>query len=151
MSVRRVLIDSNVPLYALGAPSKWREPCREVLVALAEGRLLGVASVEMIQEVVHHRLRMTGDPAAAVEDARDVARLVTVVPFSEAVLEAALRLIESTCAIRGRDAVHAATALTQQVDTIVSIDPAFDAVLGLERIDPASGRLWGDQKTVYPG
>ncbi|MCL2316362.1 MAG: type II toxin-antitoxin system VapC family toxin [Actinomycetia bacterium] len=133
----RVLIDSSVPLYALGSPGPQRDACRAVLARLADGSLSGLASTEMIQEVVHHRLRMTGDRDRAVADARDVAALVTVVPFDETVLEGALDLIAGTATIRGRDAVHAATALANGLATIVSTDPAFDDVPGLQRLDPA--------------
>ena len=103
---------------------------------LASGGIVGVASTEMIQEVVHQRLRITGDRGHAVADARDVAALHTIVPFDEAVLRVALDLIEHTATIRGRDAVHAATAITQGIGSIVSIDPDFDSVPGLTRIDP---------------
>ena len=103
---------------------------------IADGELVGVASTEMIQEVVHHRLRVTGSRARAVADARDVAALHTIVPFGEAVLRIALDLIEQTETIRGRDAVHAATAIAESIGSIVSTDPAFDDVPGLTRIDP---------------
>ena len=136
MSVQTVLIDSSVPLYALGAESRWREPCRRVLEMIADGTLVGVASTEMIQEVVHHRLRMTSSRAHAAADARDVAALHRLIPFDETVLRAALDLIEQTDTIRGRDAVHAATAITQGIGVIVSTDPAFDAVPGISRLDP---------------
>ena len=136
MTVRAVLIDSCVPLYALGAESVWRDPCRAVLAQLAGGQLIGVASTEMIQEVLHHRLRMTGDRGLAVADARDVAELVTIVAFDAVVLAAALDLVGRSAAVRGRDAVHAATAIVQDIPAIVSIDPAFDDVPGLTRLDP---------------
>ena len=136
MTSRVALIDSSVPLYALGARSAWRDACRQVLAMLADGRLMGVASTEMIQEVAHHRLRMTGEPSRAVADARDVAELVTIVPFDATVMRAALDLIERTD-VRGRDAVHAATAMTQSIGLIVSTDPAFDAIPGLSRLDPS--------------
>jgi len=137
VTARVVLVDSSVPLYALGAESRWREPCRRVLALIADGEWVGVASTEMIQEVVHHRLRLTGDRARAVADARDVAELHRLVPLDETVLEKALALVEND-GVRGRDAVHAATALTQGIGAMVSTDPAFDAVPGLIRLDPAT-------------
>jgi len=135
MIPRVMLIDSSVPLYALGAQSVWRDGCRGLLAQLANGSITGLASTEMIQEVAHHRLRMTGDHAIAVADARDIAQLVTLVPFDEAVLNIALELIERGD-VRGRDAVHAATALLQGITAVASTDPAFDEVPGLTRIDP---------------
>ena len=50
-------------------------------------------------------------------------------------LEVSLGLIQQT-QVRGRDAVHAATALAYGIDTIASSDPAFDGIPGLRRIDP---------------
>ncbi len=62
-------------------------------------------------------------------------RADAVIGFDDIVLQAALHLIEETT-VRGRDAVHAATALTQGINTIVSIDPTFDTVPGLTRCTP---------------
>jgi len=133
-----LLVDSSIIAYALGAESAWKDPCRELLLAIGRGEYDGFASVEMIQELVHHRLRVTGDRLRAVADGRDVAAGLTVLPFTQAVLDEALRLIESSAAIRGRDAVHAATALVHGIPTIASTDPAFDAVPGLTRLVPTA-------------
>ncbi|WP_161606369.1 type II toxin-antitoxin system VapC family toxin [Microlunatus speluncae] len=134
----RALIDSAVPTYALGDDSSWKQRCLSVLRWAATGRFMAFASVEMIQELVHHRLRRTGDRSAAAADGRDVASLCTVLAFDVPILDAALHLIEHVPTIRGRDAVHAATALVHGIDVIVSPDSAFDGILGLRRIDPAS-------------
>jgi predicted nucleic acid-binding protein len=37
-----------------------------------------------------------------------------------------------------RDAVHAATMITNGLDTMISADAHFDAIRGLRRIDPAT-------------
>jgi predicted nucleic acid-binding protein len=138
MSAQRVLLDSAVPLLALGKPSRWTAACLAVLGAAADGSIDAFASTEMIQEVVFHRQRRSGDPVAAVADARDTAELVTLLPFDQKVLNRALRLIESSAQIRGRDAVHAATALEHGIGVIISPDDAFDGIPGLERVDPSA-------------
>lgn len=51
-------------------------------------------------------------------------------------LDLSLDLIERIPTIRGRDALHAATALTYGIDTIVSPDRAFDGIPGFTRVDP---------------
>lgn len=131
-----VLLDSAVPLYALGADSALRDPCLQVLQLIATDELLAFASTEMIQEVVHHRLRKTGDRGASADDGRDLIEMCTVLDFSATVLDLALDLIEQRSQIRGRDAVHAATALLHGIDIIISPDPAFDDVPGVRRISP---------------
>jgi len=56
--------------------------------------------------------------------------------FDDEVLTRALDLAGNS-ELGGRDAVHAATALTAGFEEIVSADRDFDAVPGLRRIAPA--------------
>jgi len=130
-----VLFDTAVTAYALGSEHRYRLPCIAILDAATTNRVRGYASTEMIQELVHHRLRRGLDRAAAVSIGRETSALFTMLNFDREVLELSLDLIERT-AIRGRDAVHAATALAYGIETIVSPDRAFDGIPGLTRIDP---------------
>ena len=91
----------------------------------------------MVQEVAHHRRRRTGDRAKSVRRARDISALCTLLTFDREILDLSVDQIERIPAIRGRDAVHAATALAYGIERIVSLDDAFDALPGLTRIDPA--------------
>jgi predicted nucleic acid-binding protein len=131
-----VLVDSTIAAYALGAEHPLKTPCRRLLLELAEGRGRGYASVEMIQEIVHHRLRRTGDPARAAQDGRTLAAALIVLNFDHEVLDTSLRLIEQLPGVRGRDAVHAATALAYGIDKIASTDTAFDLIPGITRVVP---------------
>jgi len=129
-----VLVDANIVIYALGDAEPERSRCRAYLQDLWSGSGRGYASVEMVQEVVHHRLRR-GDRADAVQDAKDMSKLLILLNFDHDILERSLELIETT-QIRGRDAVHAATALAHGIQTIASSDAAFDGIPGLIRFDP---------------
>lgn len=131
------LVDTAVLAYALGGEHALRAPCRRIVAAAVDGQLELHASEEMIQELVFHRLRRT-DRVAAVRQGRDAAELCLLHAFDDDVLHRALDLIATTDSIRGRDAVHAATALRHGLTTVVSPDPAFDDVPGLTRIDPAT-------------
>jgi uncharacterized protein len=132
-----ILIDSAVPLYAVGERGAMQRSCRTILVAIAAGRLDAFASVEMLQEFLFHRLRRTQDAARSVAEARDLQAVLTVLDFGSAVLDASLALVEEVQTVRGRDAVHAATALVFGISVIVTPDRAFDDVPGLRRLDPA--------------
>lgn len=129
--MRSVLIDTAVVLHAVGAEHPLKDPCRRVLT---EPSLEICASVEMIQEVVFHRMRV-GDRIAAVREAEQWAQACRLYPFDHEVLAVALSLIERH-GTGGRDAVHAATALVHGIPEIVSHDKAFDGIEGLTRIDP---------------
>jgi predicted nucleic acid-binding protein len=131
-----VLVDSSISLYALGTPSPWREECTEVVIAIADERIDACASTEMIHEALHHRLRVTGDRPTSVEQCQQLMSLMTLLPFDIRVLDEALRLVRTSTTVRGRDAVHAATALANGIGAIVSTDPAFDNIPGLTRLTP---------------
>ena len=110
--------------------------CRTILIAIAAGRLDAFASVEMLQEFLFHRLRRTQDAARSVAEARDLQAVLTVLDFGSSVLDASLALVEKVQTVRGRDAVHAATALVFGISVIVTPDRAFNHVPGLRRLDP---------------
>jgi uncharacterized protein len=140
--LRRCLIDTPVFVYSLGAEHPYRGPAREVVDRLAEGRIAGEASVEMIGEFVHARLRRGGDRDQAVQEAMDVADLCRLHDSERRDLMLSLELLSQSRRIDQRDAVFAATALNRSIDAILSPDRAFDDVPGLERIDPAdAGKL----------
>lgn len=135
MGKEAVLVDSTVVVHALGDTEPHRSRSRALLKELWGGMGRAYCSTEMVQEAVHHRLRRTQDRQRAAEDARDLMGLFIVLNFDHEILELSLELIEST-GVRGRDAVHAATALAYGIGTIASSDPAFDDIPGLTRIDP---------------
>ncbi len=130
-----VLIDAAVALHAVGLAGPRAEASQRLLGRLASGKGRAYASTEMIQEFVHHRLRRTNDRVRATKEARYLMSYLIVLNFDREVLDLALELIERTD-VRGRDAVHAATALAYGIEKVASPDPAFDGIPGLTRIDP---------------
>ena len=132
-----VLVDSSILIYALGDPHPARDSCRRFLREATSGNGRAYASVEMFQETLRHRMRRTGDRAVAITEIREAEPMFITLNFDHEVLERALDLIEHS-EVRGRDAVHAANALTYGIETIASTDAAFDGVRGLRRLDPTS-------------
>lgn len=143
--MRRFLYDTAVFLYAVGSDHPLREPCREIVALARHGELAGEASVEVIQEFAHVRMRRGGDRQEALTLTRAVADLCELHDFDRRDLPLVMTLLEQHEALGVRDAVHAATALGAGIDAILSPDTDFDAVPGLDRIDPldhgALGRL----------
>jgi len=130
------LVDTAVFAYALGGSHPMKQPCARLVAAAGDGDIELHASVEMIQELVFHRMRKT-DRHTAVRQARDAATVCVLHDFDEAVLHRMLELIATSESLGGRDAVHAATALYHGIPSILSPDHAFDAVAGISRTDPA--------------
>jgi predicted nucleic acid-binding protein len=139
--MRRVYLDTNVFLYAVGAESRYKDPCREILRAVAAARLGGETSALTIQEIVHQRWRR-GD-VEATRRGRDVMSICSVVhPIDGSLSSAALRLVDEHPGLGTGDAFHAATALTHGMKALISADSDFDDLPGFDRVDPLdSARL----------
>lgn len=129
-----LFLDSTVPLYALGVQSPQRDHCRRLLrESIGQGVSLHT-DVEVLQEVLYHRLRRTSRKRALAE-CREFADTVIVHHVTLEVWHRATHLVETT-AVRGRDAFHAAAALLAGFDAIVTTDADFDGIPGLRRLDP---------------
>jgi len=137
--MKRLFLDTTVLVLALGGEHEQREPCRAVLAAGQSGVVELHVSVEAVQELLHHRLRRT-DRATAVSQARRFLAGLRLHPFDTTVLSRALDLAAHSD-VRGRDALHAATALEHGFVEIVSTDRDFDGVPRLRRVDPAAALL----------
>jgi predicted nucleic acid-binding protein len=127
-------LDATIILLAAGEPSEARRACRSFLADEAASGTAFHMSVEGVQEVLFHRMRMV-DRETAIAEARALSDMVVLHPFDEVVLQTAVDLV-ATSSIRGRDAVHAATAIRGGFTEIVSADRDFDGIPGLRRIDP---------------
>lgn len=132
--MKEVFLDSTVLILAAGDPDPRRQACQDVFAAIRDGRARGHVSAEAIQEFVFHRVRR-GD-GRAVQLAREASSLCVLHPFDDHVLEAALLMMGSGT-VRGRDAVHAATAIRAGFTEIMTTDRDFDDVPGLSRVDPS--------------
>lgn len=129
-----VFVDTSVFLYAQGRPHPLREDCRRFLAGRRErGHTIHV-SVEALQEFTSHRLR-SRPRTQVLAEAKALKRSLVIHPFDAEVLDEMLALMEVST-VRGRDAVHAATAVVAGFAQIVSTDPDFVSTPGLQRVDP---------------
>lgn len=132
--IQRLFVDSNVLLLAAGSDHAMRDACRRVIAAAMDPGFEVHVSAEALQEFCFHRLRRS-DRAAAVGATRILSESLLVHDFDRPIVARMLDLLEST-SLRGRDAVHAATALEHGFDSIVTADADFEGVPGLTRIAP---------------
>jgi predicted nucleic acid-binding protein len=138
--VRRFLYDTSIFIYALGREHPYREPCRDIVRRAAAGDLQGEASGDLLQELLHQRARRTGDRLDAARAARSVAQLAWWHPLEPNDVQRGIDLFETHSDLDARDAVFAALAINRGIDAILTTDRAFDAIDGLERIDPIDER-----------
>ncbi|MFV0464056.1 MAG: type II toxin-antitoxin system VapC family toxin [Nostocoides sp.] len=131
----KAFVDTPVFLFAIGADHRFRADCVEFL---NRSHTLGIdlhTSIEAVQEFTFHRMRRAPGELA-LRETQALMGTVVIHPFDKAVLARAHHLLSST-QLRGRDSVHAATALEAGFEIIVSTDADFDEVPGLRRVSPA--------------
>lgn len=138
-----IVLDTTVLAYAVGENHPLREPSRELMEALSDGRLSGTTTIEVIQEFVHVRARRRARKDAAKLGRAFVQLLSPLLIVEPQELQAGLRLFERHEELGSFDAVLAATALAHDVTALVSADIAFGVVPRLPFVDLASPRLVG--------
>lgn len=129
-----IFIDSNVPMYLIGADHPNKDRALAVLTRLVRDGERFVTDVEVYQELLHrytaiHRI----DAIDAAFDSLD--RLVDDVQgFGLTEVRSARALLETCDGLSARDALHVAVMQKARVNRILSFDEGFDVLPGIERI-----------------
>lgn len=133
----KVLVDTTVLMYAVGAEHELREPCRQLLIAHGQGIVEAATTVEVIQEFVHVRARRRDrhDATTLGRQYIDALQLIVQEPHD---LELGLRLFERHPRLGAFDAVLAAVALNRAIDALISADRAFSEIPELPFVHPTS-------------
>jgi predicted nucleic acid-binding protein len=129
-----IFVDSNIPMYLVGAEHPNKDAARRLLErAIVDNEPLAT-DAEVLQELLH---RYT---AIKRRDAIDAAfaALLGIVDVVHAIeledVERARRLLSGTDRLSARDAIHIAVMQRHEIDRILTFDAAFDGVMGVERI-----------------
>lgn len=132
-----IVLDTTVLVYAVGSDHPLRRAARDLVAAVADGRITATTTVEVVQELCHVRARRRGR-ADALAVARDVVQLLTpLTTVTEDDLDRGLALFDQHAALGSFDAVLAAAALRYEA-SLVSADRVFAEVLGERYLDLAS-------------
>lgn len=129
-----ILIDSNVPMYLIGADHAHKIDAQRWLERLVADRELLVTDAEVLQEILH-RYRAIGR-RDAIQPAFDALLSVVdrVLPVDlEAVARAKDELL-ARWSLSVRDAIHVAIMRQHGVDAILSFDRGFDAIPDIRRL-----------------
>ena len=129
-----IFVDSNVPMYLIGAPHPHKADARRILEELiAAGEKL-VTSAEVMQEILHRYVAI--QRRDAIQPAFDALLGIVdeVYPVERADVEAAKTILDGLPGLSARDSLHAAVMKRRRVRRILSFDTQFDFVPGLERL-----------------
>ena len=129
-----ILVDSNIPMYLVGAPHPNKDAARRALEeAVAAGESL-CTDAEVLQEILHRytAIRRPEDIDPAFDAL--LAIVDVVYPVERADVERARRLLRTTPTLSARDAVHIALMQGRDIDRILTFDTGFDGIPGIVRL-----------------
>ncbi len=129
-----IFIDSNIPMYMVGAPHPNRDRALELVTQLAQQEEELLTSIEVYQEVLHRYTAI--QRWEAVDAAFRVLDSVIdrVVSFDIPDILTAKTLVETVRGMSARDALHVAVMRKAGTNRILSFDAGFDSCPGVERI-----------------
>lgn len=129
-----IFIDSNVPMYLVGASHPNRDRAIQIVTKLVREREHLITDVEVYQEILHRYTAINRHNAidAAFRTLDAIAE--EVLSFGLAEVRAARRLISLVPRVSSRDALHVAVMRRAGASRILSFDRGFDSCPGIERL-----------------
>ncbi|MCY4635732.1 MAG: type II toxin-antitoxin system VapC family toxin [Acidobacteria bacterium] len=129
-----ILIDSNVPMYLVGAAHPHKADAQRLLERFAIDNRRLVSDVEVLQEILHRYVAI--DRRDAIQPAFDALLGVVdqVLPITVETLQSARDIVLGSPALSARDALHAAVMRQHDIQEILSFDRGFDGIPGIRRL-----------------
>ncbi len=129
-----ILVDSNVPMYLVGAEHPHKADAQRLLDDLIAREERLVTDAEVLQEILHRytAIRRLDAIQPAFDAVLDLVDEVLPIGLEEA--EEAKRIVLGRYGLSARDAIHVATMRSHEIRRILSFDTAFDRFPGIERI-----------------
>ena len=129
-----ILIDSNVPMYLVGAPHPHKSDAQRWLEKLVSERQRLVTDAEVLQEILHRYVAI--DRRDAIQPAFDVLLGVVdqVLPVDRTIAERAKQIVLERRQFSARDAVHLAIMEHHGIEQILTFDSGFDGLPGITRL-----------------
>jgi len=129
-----IFVDSNVPMYLVGAEHPHKRDAQHLLErVLSEGERL-VTDAEVLQEILHRYVAI--DRRDAIQPAFDALLGIVerVFPVELADVERAKRVVLGNPRLSARDALHLGVMEGQGIVRLMSFDAGFDGFPGISRI-----------------
>lgn len=127
-------MDSNIPMYLVGAAHPHKTEAQVILERLiAAGQRL-VTDAEVLQEILHRytSIEKRGDIGPALEVTLGI--VDEVFPIERTEVLRAGEIVQNRTRMSARDAVHIAVMERHGIRSILSFDRDFDRWPGLQRI-----------------
>lgn len=129
-----ILVDSNIPMYLVGAPHAHKADAQRLLESAIAARERLVTDAEVLQEICH-RYAAIGR-RDAIQPAFDalLGAVDDVLPIERDDALAAKDVLLGHPELSSRDALRAAVMRRRKIGRVMSFDRGFDQLPGIERI-----------------
>jgi len=128
-----IFVDSNIPMYLVGAPHPHKADARRLLEAAIAGGERLVTDVEVLQEILHRYVAL--ERRDAIQPDFDALLGVVDEVFSVVLadVQRAKTILLGLTPLPSRGALHAAVMEREGVSRIMTFDAGFDVLPGLSR------------------
>jgi len=129
-----ILVDSNIPMYLVGAPHPHKADAQRLLERLITDRQRLVTDAEVLQEILHRYVAI--DRRDAIQPAFDALLGVVdqVLAVDGTVVQRAKQIVLGYRQLSARDAVHLSVMEQNGIERILSFDSGFDAFPRITRL-----------------
>jgi len=129
-----IFVDSNIPMYLVGAPHPHKDDARRLLERFVAERTPLVTDAEVFQEILHRYVAIDRRDAIKSSFTLLLNLVDEVYSIQLSDTERARDLVLSKRKLSARDAIHVAVMERTGAKRILSFDSGFDSVSGLTRI-----------------
>ena len=129
-----IFVDSNIPMYLVGAPHPHKADARQLLEKLISQQERLVTDAEVLQEILHRYVAI--NRRDAIQPAFDALLGIADEVFlvDQASVERAKEIVLGHPRVSTRDALHLAIMERHEVESIFTFDTGFDGFPGITRV-----------------
>jgi len=129
-----ILVDSNIPMYLVGAPHPHKSDAQRWLEKLVSDRQRLVTDAEVLQEILHRYVAI--NRRDAIQPAFDALLGIVdqVLAVDRSIAERAKEIVLGYRQLSARDAVHLAVMEHHGIERILTFDSGFDGFPGIARL-----------------
>jgi predicted nucleic acid-binding protein len=129
-----ILVDSNIPMYLVGAPHAHKSDVRRLLEMVVSERQSLLTDAEVLQEILHRYVAI--DRRDAIQPAFDalIGIVDQVLAVDRSIAERAKQIVLGYRKLSARDAVHIAVMERHGIEQIMTFDSGFDGFPGITRL-----------------
>jgi predicted nucleic acid-binding protein len=129
-----IFVDSNIPMYLVGAAHPHKSEAQRALEKLIRARQRLITDAEVLQEVLHRYVAI--DRRDAIQPAFDALLGIVdeVLAVDNKTVERAKQIVLEYRRLSARDAVHLSIMEKHGIERILSFDSGFDSFPGITRL-----------------